>query len=1029
MMATLRRCDRPSGPRQFEIEIPLLVLLGALTGCHHFHGSSDSDADVSLADGGRLDSSADELDGGMPDSGSWELVERRLLITPAAMMLPGQGAKGRLQARAADAAGVLLDLAEPPSWSSSAPDVVAVSSDGELEALAGAGTALITARAGELTSDPVVVLVARPVEGAVLLSDDQLLEGPTPLLPEQPVAPGWRARVVVAGGAATGSLAPGAIVLSTGELPVGGRVVALEPADAGSADVALTLELLPLPELLPELTLDLHLEPAALSPEPNPELGDARVLRNAEGRLEVRLAGRTELSLEESPDEDEPEPAGKPEQRKGAPAKGDEASGGAQAKGDEDGDPSPEELAGLLHLDDFRWSPTLEVDLQLRRDQPFRLLVFGGIQAHGFVGIEIPMGLKQKLSKEILIGTLAMPPLPGVLALFVDIHLPIEVLVEAGGQLTLCPPLKLGWDWLADLTVGPLGMECSEPPAEGEGDGASRCRLLPQEGELDPLQDEEPMLVLTPQAGFSEDGEPASFTIDPSFQMELTAFAGVKVSGHAAPPLTRRIEELRSRNRIVHRLLGASKVLDVELFALQVGVEQQITLAPAVTQASGAADDARLAATARMSFGAGEDVEDFLERLRLELDLTADLLAWELDRFPPSGRMTVTGVHGSNPQALHGPRDDDPVGDVVRFDVTLDDTTFLGAELVEGIQLWWMRAPREGEQPCQGAAPGSCFACGAAGQGGVCLVPPGSVFERGPHVCTFLPASVPGQRSFSCTTGFVPADQGTSTVHAFLQTRLPGLGRLLPLRLGPEASVSLRFAREDEEQPVDPNGHLVLTYDSFDPDVTLSGRYSCGIHLYLQNLSDQRLDQVNVKLAWPEINTVLSYSDLEIGAESHLEYRLAGMGCRTIEGARPTIEATTCRLDGATEETCRELFLWLGHRDRPGQGPAEPAGNLMLNHGVVREQDMFGNDICTLNVALQNSTPFGCGLLHAELAWPDGHVRVYSFTDLMPGNVDALDPLPFSCDTADSGRASTTFLFCHLDGVWWEDCMGLAVAQ
>ncbi|MBK9518160.1 MAG: leucine-rich repeat domain-containing protein [Anaeromyxobacter sp.] len=208
-------------------------------------------------------------------------VVERVEVTPGGFLLPGGEGSVQLTARALAPDGSVVAL--PARWSSSAPGVVSVSAEGRASAAASLGSAQVVAEVAGVRSAPVLALVAWPAAGAVLVQDQQVVGAPVPLDPPESHGPGWRYQVTLR------DLAPpavGAILMTTGELPVGGRVVATAPA---GADQLVTLELVPPHLLFEQLLIDEEID---LSDVP-PVAGDGSqgtIRRAADGRWTARAA-------------------------------------------------------------------------------------------------------------------------------------------------------------------------------------------------------------------------------------------------------------------------------------------------------------------------------------------------------------------------------------------------------------------------------------------------------------------------------------------------------------------------------------------------------------------------------------------------------------------------------------------------------------------------------------------------------------------------------------------------------------------
>ncbi len=211
-------------------------------------------------------------------------VLTRLEISPQGVLLAAGGRPATLTALAFDRQG--RAMAAPVTWSSSRPDVAAVSAAGVVTRTGGSGAAQIVAESGGVRSTPVLAVAATPAAGAVLIDDAQLVAGPQEVDPGEAFDVGWRYRVTLAGLA--GPPAPGTLLLATGEAPVAGRVVS---AAAVAGGVEVVLEIVPIPQLFDELVVQetVQLRGAALPTEAALEAFHAAPLPGGGWRLEPRL--------------------------------------------------------------------------------------------------------------------------------------------------------------------------------------------------------------------------------------------------------------------------------------------------------------------------------------------------------------------------------------------------------------------------------------------------------------------------------------------------------------------------------------------------------------------------------------------------------------------------------------------------------------------------------------------------------------------------------------------------------------------
>lgn len=212
----------------------------------------------------------------------------RIEIAPSAVLLTAPGQNVHLEAIGFDAAGDTTEV--DVTWSTSDASIATVAADGTLTARADLGSAQVTARVGTMSAAPVLVVVAQPVDGAVLVSDEQFVSGPTAVSPLEDYGVGWEYAVRLS---AISAPAAGTVLLASGGAPIAGRVV--RTASVGS-DIEVTLALMSLPDMFERLsieqTIDMAQAPIAVDAQ---LLQRYRVQHSLDGEilLTPRAAGRT----------------------------------------------------------------------------------------------------------------------------------------------------------------------------------------------------------------------------------------------------------------------------------------------------------------------------------------------------------------------------------------------------------------------------------------------------------------------------------------------------------------------------------------------------------------------------------------------------------------------------------------------------------------------------------------------------------------------------------------------------------------
>ena len=181
----------------------------------------------------------------------------RVEIDHSGLLFTQLGQTRQLRARAYDAAD--NEVSATVRWSSSTDSVIGVDANGMATAVAGNGSALITAEVLGRSSAPLLALVSPLAPSVIPVDDADVIRGPQDSDPnaEPDVANTY---TVIIGGERVPAL--GDRLVSTGSQPIAGEVVEVLPVAGGWQ---LTLRYVPIPELLPSLsiqqTLDLEEAP------------------------------------------------------------------------------------------------------------------------------------------------------------------------------------------------------------------------------------------------------------------------------------------------------------------------------------------------------------------------------------------------------------------------------------------------------------------------------------------------------------------------------------------------------------------------------------------------------------------------------------------------------------------------------------------------------------------------------------------------------------------------------------------------
>ncbi len=147
------------------------------------------------------------------------------------------------------------------TWRSSHETTVIIGSDGNATAQGVIGSTLITAEAGGITSEAVLLTVSELVGGAITIDDKQVIGDIEPIDPLALPGIGLQYKVKIADIALPDN---GDIIVGKGELPVAGKVVSAE-MNASVAEIV--LEVVPVEQIFTQLEIHEDIDLSNITPE------------------------------------------------------------------------------------------------------------------------------------------------------------------------------------------------------------------------------------------------------------------------------------------------------------------------------------------------------------------------------------------------------------------------------------------------------------------------------------------------------------------------------------------------------------------------------------------------------------------------------------------------------------------------------------------------------------------------------------------------------------------------------------------
>lgn len=118
-----------------------------------------------------------------------------------------------------------------------------------------------------------------------------------------------------------------------------------------------------------------------------------------------------------------------------------------------------------------------------------------------------------------------------------------------------------------------------------------------------------------------------------------------------------------------------------------------------------------------------------------------------------------------------------------------------------------------------------------------------------------------------------------------------------------------RVVARGEKQPAD-ESLIFLFYKDFKISQTMGGLVMCDVKFIILTTLDNNVSNLSVRLKWPEIETTLSFNEIEPNVETYYNYTLVGDGCYSMDKI-PNVIVNRCRVKGLSPVECANKIRWL----------------------------------------------------------------------------------------------------------------------
>ncbi|MBP5615446.1 MAG: hypothetical protein J6X42_02720 [Alphaproteobacteria bacterium] len=104
--------------------------------------------------------------------------------------------------------------------------------------------------------------------------------------------------------------------------------------------------------------------------------------------------------------------------------------------------------------------------------------------------------------------------------------------------------------------------------------------------------------------------------------------------------------------------------------------------------------------------------------------------------------------------------------------------------------------------------------------------------------------------------------------------------------------------------------HIFLFMRDFQVRTGFHGEVSCSMNFYVASTLSEKISNISYRLKWPDMETPLSFDNVQPGETLYRSYSLLGKGCYNMD-TLPNIIVNRCRVKNMTQQTCASYISWM----------------------------------------------------------------------------------------------------------------------
>ena len=115
--------------------------------------------------------------------------------------------------------------------------------------------------------------------------------------------------------------------------------------------------------------------------------------------------------------------------------------------------------------------------------------------------------------------------------------------------------------------------------------------------------------------------------------------------------------------------------------------------------------------------------------------------------------------------------------------------------------------------------------------------------------------------------------------------------------------------RKVEEQSSQNDDKIYMYYRNFKISRGINGRVNCSMRFFVYSTVPEKITSISYRLKWPNMETTLSFDNVQPNTPTYYDYALLGEGCYSMD-TPPNIIVNRCRIKGLSQKHCSSIIQW-----------------------------------------------------------------------------------------------------------------------